>query len=243
MMTTARNVAIFVLLILGISYGSFVTVEHNCGLARKILFSSPWLTKIRTETNSEFFCAGSLINERFVLTAASCIANQGKLIVRLGEFDGYKKNSNHNYPYEDIKVRRTIIHRSYSPINHQNNIGLLRLQEDVVYKPHIQPICIEVNAQKIWDQSTFRESQPKSRESGRKWSCPIPYWCFSPTTDESPIGLIGSPSTTITDGIFFQKGIFSQNNYDANVYTHVMAFAIDWILPNALEVDIIVSNP
>ncbi|XP_017131038.1 venom protease-like [Drosophila elegans] len=243
MMTTARNVAFCILLILGISYGSFVTLEQNCGRLQNPLFSSPWLAKIRTETYSEFFCAGSLINERFVLTAASCIYNQGKLIVRLGEFDGYKKNSNHNYIYEDIKVRGAIIHRSYFQKNHQNNIGLLRLQEDVVYKPHIQPICIEVNAQKKLYQSTFRISHPKIQESEKKrwWLCL--YWCSSPNTDESPFGLIGSPNTTITEEIFFQKGILSHNNSDANIYTDVMAFAIDWILPNALEVDIIVSNP
>ncbi|XP_063367677.1 CLIP domain-containing serine protease B4-like [Cydia amplana] len=53
------------------------------------LYDYPWMTLIsyNTRLGPQFECGGSLINERYVLTAAHCISNLKLLGVRIGEND------------------------------------------------------------------------------------------------------------------------------------------------------------
>ncbi|XP_070073560.1 inactive CLIP domain-containing serine protease A8-like [Drosophila takahashii] len=131
-MSAALWIAFYILLL---SYqGSAQFLEQNCGEYKNIHIPFPWLVTVRNPTNSTFICAGTLINERFVLTASSCIKKGINLNVRLGE-------NNINITYEEYGVKNAIVHRSPE----LNDIALLKLKENVVYKSHIQPICINLN--------------------------------------------------------------------------------------------------
>nr|XP_016927098.2 spaetzle-processing enzyme-like [Drosophila suzukii] len=100
-------------------------------------------------------CAGSLITNRYVLTAAHCVNINGMELrrVRLGEHD---TSSNPDCiilmsgkkicapPHLEIKVELAIKHEHYVAIEgkHYNDIALLRLQFPVRYTEQILPICI-----------------------------------------------------------------------------------------------------
>ncbi|XP_039492769.1 coagulation factor X [Drosophila santomea] len=252
-MSAALQYATFSLLLF--YQGSALYLEQNCGNC-SVFDPTPWLVKIRTDLSSNITCAGTLINERFVLTAASCIDGASELIVRLGEIDG-ALNKTSKFHYEEIGVARAIIHRLYSSESYQHNIALLRLKTSVVYKMNIMPICIDVNLEKVPKAPTFvieikMREVPKKPEVGRLKK--VLNWFFSLIgKDEDPeheVNLepeafaIGYPFTKqiSKSKIFYQSGILSHHNSESrkDVYTDVMAYA-DWIVPIALDVHILMA--
>ncbi|EDV55464.1 melanization protease 1 [Drosophila erecta] len=132
-------------------------LEPNCGfLSPKALQNekhqahiseSPWMAYLHR--SGELVCGGTLINHRFILTAAHCISEVDSLTVRLGEYNSLTSvdcdGSDCNPPSEDFQVELSFRHRGYSKINRIHDIGLLRLAKSVRYKVHIKPICLITN--------------------------------------------------------------------------------------------------
>lgn len=139
--------------------GHSVTDRIAFGNVTKV-FSYPWMALLRYETNGAILdgCGGSLINKRYVLTAAHCLKVRSTLTldhVRLGEHtknqeidcNVYKEEDGTEEkdcagPVEDIKVESFVVHPDYNRPRYSNDIGLIRLARDVVMQDHIQPICL-----------------------------------------------------------------------------------------------------
>ncbi|KAG4065906.1 hypothetical protein HA402_000353 [Bradysia odoriphaga] len=98
-------------------------------------------------TNITYQCAGSLINNRYVLTAAHCLTKKDKLTqVHLGK---YNSNAHENcikdecvHPTVTVGIDDIIIHENYSATTKLNDIALIRLSTVVYYTDFIQPICL-----------------------------------------------------------------------------------------------------
>ncbi|CAG9856888.1 unnamed protein product [Phyllotreta striolata] len=113
----------------------------------------PWMVLMQYQLkNSDirrWLCAGTLINERYVLTAAHCFTSTDYRLVnvRLGEFNISSpidcQGSLCNNP-EDIGVEKIIVHYEYhnGSVDNRNDIALLRLSRRVMYSKFIQPICL-----------------------------------------------------------------------------------------------------
>ncbi|KFB41562.1 AGAP004855-PA-like protein [Anopheles sinensis] len=113
-------------------------------------------------------CGGSLINTRYVLTAAHCIKTKSsvKLVaVRLGEHDKNTANdcidfidgTKHCAPEAyDVDIEEIIIYDQYNrPNRFQNDIALIRMAQKIKYSESVRPICLPVD-ERVRHQQLFK---------------------------------------------------------------------------------------
>ncbi|XP_073950646.1 CLIP domain-containing serine protease B4-like [Choristoneura fumiferana] len=117
----------------------------------------PWMALIAygIKGGMQFQCSGTLINERYVLTAAHCILEQRLAGVRIGEFDlesaadcrGMEPHLMCEDPIQDLTIEEAIVHPDYrrNP-TFNNDIGMLRLKKPVnLTFENAKTICLPVS--------------------------------------------------------------------------------------------------
>lgn len=124
-----------------------------------LLDEYPWTALIeyrKSNGRTGFHCGATLINSRYVVTAAHCIQaipRTWKVIgVRLGEWDL-------NQPVDcvdgdcsdaplDMAVEKIIVHEDYDPQSkaQYNDIALIRFTRDVTMTAFIFPVCLPIDS-------------------------------------------------------------------------------------------------
>ncbi|XP_072390786.1 serine protease grass-like [Diabrotica undecimpunctata] len=123
----------------------------------------PWmaLLRYRSGAGSEFRCGGSIINKRYILTAAHCLLNlQTQLLdVRVGEYntsssidcisDIYGKKKCIMDPIQNVAIEEIIPHPEFNSKTIENDIGLLRVANINLVAENARPVCLPLDDNRL----------------------------------------------------------------------------------------------
>ncbi|XP_009702103.1 PREDICTED: coagulation factor X-like [Cariama cristata] len=98
---------------------------------------SPWQA-VLTDGNDEWFCAGTILNEYFILSAAHCINHSKVLQVLVGMVDKEKEEPSRAMH----RVEKVIAHAEFDAETFNNDIALLKLEEPITFSEDVVPACL-----------------------------------------------------------------------------------------------------
>nr|XP_055147391.1 serine protease 44-like [Symphalangus syndactylus] len=97
-----------------------------------------WPWQVSLQTSNRHHCGGSLIDRRWVLTAAHCVFSHLEYKVKLGDTDLHAGSKEALV----IPVRDIIFPSNFDFATLTNDIALALLAYSVNYSSHIQPVCL-----------------------------------------------------------------------------------------------------
>merc|ERR1711887_346485 len=112
--------------------------------------SLPWQVSIQT---SRHFCGGTVINKRWILTAAHCFSGSGAdngVKIVAGDHKLYHTEGSE----QNIGLYRSYVHPQYNSRTMLNDIALLKLTRDMRFDSYTQPACLPKKANSGTDYVT-----------------------------------------------------------------------------------------
>lgn len=99
-----------------------------------------WNWMVLMRFNGRFFCGSSLINSRWLLTAAHCTSGRAAetISVELGIHDQYEPES----WVMTRHIERIVDHPQYASVSKRNDVSLLKMSQPVEYSLVVGPVCL-----------------------------------------------------------------------------------------------------
>jgi len=111
----------------------------------------PWLVALHSSELESFFCAGSIVSTRHVVSAAHCFQKKQKqnvtdaktITIHLGRIN-LEDDDIEMMPEMERNVNEIVMHRSwnYASVNYHGDIAILVVDKPIRYSLTIQPVCL-----------------------------------------------------------------------------------------------------
>ena len=130
----------------------------------------PYQISIQNKSGGEHFCGGSIINNKYVLTAAHCFFKTDNSRVNASEIKvkaGFSSQKNPGSNVQSYNAKRLIIHPNYNRVTLDYDIALIEIDGTFSFNTCVQPVKL------ISSQNTAPEATGnKVRVSG--WGQTVP---------------------------------------------------------------------
>ncbi|XP_070769721.1 coagulation factor IXa, partial [Enoplosus armatus] len=116
----------------------------------------PWQVALIARPSGQLFCGGSILSERWVITAAHCMMEaQDSFFIRVGEHNIYFNEGTE----QDHEVLEQYVHPRYnaSVSLYNHDIALLYLKSPLTFSTTVRPICM---GPKAFTEALVKESSP-----------------------------------------------------------------------------------
>ncbi|KAL0831995.1 hypothetical protein ABMA28_001495 [Loxostege sticticalis] len=128
----------------------------------------PWLARLIYQKS--FGCGASLINDKYVISAAHCIKGFMWFMFRV-TFGEHDRCDTRQRPETRYVVK--VYAHNFSLSDLKNDIALLRLNEPVTYSHAVRPVCLPKNKEKTYVGSTAIVAGWGATGETGNWSCTL----------------------------------------------------------------------
>jgi len=104
------------------------------------LGSHPWAVSLEQESGA-YFCGGSIISNRYIVTAAHCVTKGQRVWVHIGDHDKTTSSETNSIRIEG----RAKPHPKYNDANYENDIAIVKLDKEINFKDFsgtVTPVCL-----------------------------------------------------------------------------------------------------
>lgn len=93
--------------------------------------------QVSLRQSGRHFCGGSIINKRYILTAAHCVqgTNPSSVTVHAG-------TTQINQNGDSYAAEKIVAHRDFSMVSLLNDVALIRVNKDITFNSLVQPIAL-----------------------------------------------------------------------------------------------------
>ena len=125
----------------------------------------PYQVSIQNKSNGNHFCGGSIINNKYVLTAAHCVNGTNASDITLNV--GFSLQNNPGNNLQSYNARRIVIHPNYNNATNDFDVAVIEIDGTFSFNNSVQPIEL-ISTQNLASETIGNQV----RVSGWGWTVP-----------------------------------------------------------------------